>query len=121
MVEFALLMILLCSPANTFAEEPWGTDASLATHDSVKAKITPFDPFRQAILFHQTILSPADGPRSHFYPSSSEYAKQSITHWGMQQGLLLTFDRLMRENNEPWVYSVAELPSKIRLKYDPVP
>lgn len=119
--QYALLLISCCISSTTFSEEPWGKDASLTQTASIKVARSPFDPFQQAILFHQTILSPADGPRSHFYPSSSEYAKRAINHWGTQDGLLLTFDRLMRENNEPWVYPVAELPSKIRLKYDPAP
>jgi len=119
MVIFFLLL-LFTSP-NALADDPWGKDSALVKKSTFRPKESPTDPFQQAILFHQTILSQADGPRSHFYPSSSEYGKQALTHWGIQTGLLLTFDRLMREHNERWLYSVAVLPSKVKLKYDPIP
>jgi hypothetical protein len=114
-----LLFLSLCSTA--IAEDPWSKDASLIPISSSRSKEPPSCPFQQAILFHQTILSPADGPRSHFYPSSSEYGKKAIAQWGMITGLQLTFERLMRENNERWLYPVTELPSKVKLKYDPIP
>lgn len=103
-----------------YGEEPWGKDAFLLPRTKVQ-KSTPSTPLAQAISFHQRILSSADGPRSHFYPTSSEYGRKAIEQFGVGTGLLMTFDRLMRENGETWVYKVYRLDSKILRKYDPVP
>ena len=103
-----------------FAEEPWGIDASLVTKPVFKPVSTCFSPSLYLIRFHQRILSEADGPRSHFFPSSSEYTRQAIVMWGAGMGTVLGCDRLMRENNEQWLYRVK----KVRagpLKWDPVP
>ena len=115
------LPIILLTTCALFSEDPWGRDASLINENTPRAKPILAHPFQQAIVFHQTIISPADGPRSHFYPSSSEYGKKALLQQGTGMGLLLTCDRLMRENNAPWHYPVVELPSKVTLKYDPVP
>jgi len=50
------------------------------------------------------VISPADGPRSHFYPSSSQYTKDAMDKYGFFAGFLMGCDRLMRENNEEWIY-----------------
>ena len=73
------------------------------------------------IEFHQQVISEADGPRSHFYPSSSEYMKQAIAKHGMLMGFLMGCDRLMRENSDDGLYPLKQLKSGIVLKYDPVP
>ena len=68
---------------------------------------------------HQKILSPADGPRSHFVPVSSTYARGALKRFGWG-GLLLAFDRLMRENEEEWVYPPGERDGMV-VKSDPIP
>ena len=73
------------------------------------------------IEFHQQVISEADGPRSHFYPSSSEYMKQAIKEHGVLTGIVLGCDRLMRENSDEGIYPLTELKSGVVLKYDPVP
>ncbi len=73
------------------------------------------------IEFHQKVLSEADGPRSHFYPSSSEYARQAIKEHGIFMGIILGCDRLMRENGDTGIYPLVELKSGVVLKKDPIP
>ena len=72
------------------------------------------------IWFHQNVISPADGPRSHFVPSSSQYTLDAIRKYGFLKGYILGCDRLMRENREEWIYSKTMGPYCL-LKYDPVP
>jgi putative component of membrane protein insertase Oxa1/YidC/SpoIIIJ protein YidD len=101
--------------------EPWGKDADLRCAEtlpepaeySLSVRIA-----RQIILFHQNVLSPVDGPRSHFRPSSSSYMMQSMQKHGFITGFLMGCDRLMRENSDPWVYRNIEENGKL-FKYDP--
>lgn len=118
MVKTVFIMLFMSLLA--YSETPWGTDAFLVPKEQ-NTKKTPTTPLAQAISFHQHILSPADGPRSHFYPSSSEYGRQAIGRFGPCIGLIITFDRLMRENDERWVYKAYILNDQIIRKYDPVP
>jgi putative component of membrane protein insertase Oxa1/YidC/SpoIIIJ protein YidD len=112
------LLLGICSAA--WAEEPWGTDAALAKVTTPRPPTISFSPCLYLIRFHQQVLSEADGPRSHFLPSSSEYTRQAILYWGAAMGFVLGCDRLLRENNDPWVYRKT----KIRcgyLNWNPVP
>jgi putative component of membrane protein insertase Oxa1/YidC/SpoIIIJ protein YidD len=70
------------------------------------------------IRFHQNVLSPVDGPRSHFRPSSSSYMMQSMQKHGFIEGFLMGCDRLMRENSDAWVYRKIEEDGQL-FKYDP--
>jgi len=70
------------------------------------------------IRFHQTFLSPISGPRSHFRPTSSRYMQLAMKRYGFVQGLLMGLDRLMRENNEQWVYQKITVDG-FEYKYDP--
>lgn len=73
-------------------------------------KIEPFfpHPVTDLIDIHQRIISPTDGPRSHFLPVSSTYLRACYKRFGAL-GILLGFDRLMRENSEKWVYRCTEI------------
>lgn len=123
------LIFLIFSPVFLHAVpgyfEPWGKDADLndSTPQLVQ-KVKPNHSFavrvaEQIILFHQNVLSPVDGPRSHFRPSSSSYMMQSIQKHGFIMGFFMGCDRLMRENSDPWVYRTIETEGKI-FKYDPI-
>ncbi|MEI8365694.1 MAG: membrane protein insertion efficiency factor YidD [Parachlamydiaceae bacterium] len=112
----------------TLQADPWGKDADIACRraaypESPQHCSTPF--FGQAgellISFHQNVISPADGPRSHFIPSSSQYTLDAIRKYGFFEGVSMGCDRLMRENKEPWVYRYTIDPSGLAIKYDPVP
>ena len=56
------------------------------------------------IRFFQQHISPIDGVRSSFLPTSSEYTRQSIQKYGVLQGIALGCDRLLRENKGQWIY-----------------
>ncbi len=107
--------------------DPWGKDADLA-NCKTEHKITcikncsPLSEFGiKAIRFHQTVISPADGPRSHYIPSSSQYTLEAMRKYGFFQGFCMGCDRLMRENSEDWVYRKTCDGAGQIMKYDPVP
>lgn len=71
------------------------------------------------IRFFQIYISPIDGPRSSFYPTSSQYALEAIQKYGVLTGIGMGCDRLLRENHDVWVYDVTEKYGNPR-KLDPV-
>lgn len=122
-----LYFLFLCSScfANAvFSEkllEPWGSDSDLiqeferptfnpkslgnsssAPHYSIPSKVG-----QSMIRFFQRYISPIDGPRSSYYPSSSQYALLAIQRYGLLTGIALGCDRLMRENGELWIYKTT--------------
>jgi len=103
---------------------PWGKDADLALPCKQPCSPLPASWLAElgaaAIRFHQEIISPADGPRSHFIPSSSQYTLESMRKYGFFKGYMLGCDRLMRENNERWVYRYIVDERGNALKWDPV-
>lgn len=103
--------------------DPWGKDADLAMQkvDEIPKINNPLVKFAEVMIhFHQNNISKTDGPRSHFVPSSSQYTLEAIQKYGFFYGFLLGCDRLMRENNDPWIYSTTEGKYNT-LKRDPVP
>jgi putative component of membrane protein insertase Oxa1/YidC/SpoIIIJ protein YidD len=121
---FSCFYVLVCFLAEGY-EAPWGKDASLAT--ATLQEVPCSKPSTAAeigvllIRFHQEVISPADGPRSHYIPSSSQYTLEAMQAHGFFQGFLMGCDRLMRENEEPWVYRTTATPSRELMKWDPVP
>lgn len=109
--------------------EPWGKDADLAANkwnEPVCSKAKNHSSWLvqfgiKAIRFHQEIISPADGPRSHYIPSSSQYTLEAMCKHGFFQGYILGCDRLLRENDEEWVYRKIKAPNGYLLKWNPVP
>lgn len=105
-------------------EEPWGKDEGLAYHR--KSDIPPvphgFNPFTKTaevfINFHQHFLSPIDGPRSHFRPTSSQYMRLAMKRHGFLKGFIMGCDRLLRENKEEWVYR-KKVFDGVEYKWDP--
>ena len=123
-MRFRYLVLLLPFYLNAMPgyNEPWGKDSHLEL-PSEKAKDLPTESTavfisKKIILFHQRVLSPVDGPRSHFFPCSSRYMKMAMTQHGFIQGLLMGCDRLLRENKDPWVYRNVIIDNKL-VKYDP--
>ena len=119
-----LFLTFFLLPVCLFAEigyvEPWGRDAGLKVptqsppvKDSILVKMAA-----GIIHFHQNIISPVDGPRSHFRPSSSQYMLLSMQKHGFTKGFLMGCDRLMRENEDAWVYQTIYEDGKL-FKYDP--
>ena len=122
---FRTLLIALLFPLALLSDEPWGKDADL-TQKPVSALPTRPAPILGAVSealvhFHQRVISPCDGPRSHFIPSSSQYALDAIHTYGFLTGFGMGCDRLMRENKEEWVYRKALNGAHQTMKYDPVP
>ncbi len=105
--------------------EPWGVDSELVyierknPQPQVPQKHKGQLACKALIRFFQDYISPIDGPRSSFYPTSSQYALDAIQKYGVFQGISLGCDRLMRENSEEWVYERTDKYG-IERKVDPV-
>ncbi len=116
---FNLLVLLSTIPG---FHEPWGKDADLKYEVAQPQSPQSLSPFgylaEKLIYFHQRVISPVDGPRSHFRPSSSSYMLQAIRKHGFFKGYIMGCDRLLRENSDPWVYRTAVIDGKI-WKTDP--
>ena len=103
--------------------EPWGRDSDLIPTSS---RIPPLPKksglmtklAEHTILFHQNIISPVDGPRSHFRPTSSRYMLLAMRRHGFIKGYLMGCDRLLRENKEEWVYRTKTIDGEV-YKWDP--
>lgn len=119
-----LLILMMLSPSPAFGN-PWGKDADLAKKTPVVGKKEPASILARlgvkAIRFHQEVISPADGPRSHFIPSSSQYTLDAMNKYGFIVGFTMGCDRLMRENNDDWVYRKTCDGAGHLMKWDPVP
>ena len=123
----SVITFLLCLQSlSLYAEvnfSPWGKEASMAyspkTKDAKPAESSAG--FDEIIDFHHNVVTHADGPRSHFKPSSSAYMQEAIRKYGFFTGFSIGCDRLMRENNDPWVYQVTKTRDGDWLKLDPVP
>lgn len=48
------------------------------------------------IGFYQKYLSPLTGPTCRFYPSCSQYSKESLERYGLVKGIRLTVLRLLK-------------------------
>lgn len=121
LIAVACLISLSC-----YSEGPWGKDADLVLpicpvcvpqycETPIIGKIGEV-----LIRFHQEVISPADGPRSHYIPSSSQYTLDAMRKYGFFKGVMMGCDRLMRENNEPWIYPTVIGPDGTKMKWDPV-
>lgn len=128
-MRFKLLSFFLLVTTVLFAQDrfslPWGKDADLSHTVSQEIKEKPkSSPLiylaTKAIRFHQEVLSPVDGPRSHFKPSSSQYMLLALQKHGFLKGVCMGCDRLLRENNDAWVYQQIDVNGTL-YKFDPVP
>jgi hypothetical protein len=102
---------------------PWGPDMEFLKEAKNLPKPALLRPAqktcRSMIRFFQVYISPIDGPRSSFYPTSSQYALEAIQKYGVLKGITMGCDRLMRENKELWVYPTTNKYG-IERKLDPV-
>lgn len=115
---FLFLSSLFSSPGYF---EPWGKDSDLKPPSAPKKKEKVSIATRVAdrvIQFHQQVISPVDGPRSHYRPSSSQYMHSAMHRYGFLKGFIMGCDRLLRENDEKWVYRTIQTDDGI-FKYDP--
>jgi putative component of membrane protein insertase Oxa1/YidC/SpoIIIJ protein YidD len=125
---FRCLLGFLALTSFSVYADPWGKDADLANRapiciskpSSIKTPI--IGPLGEALLhFYQTQITPIDGPRSHYLPSSSQYTREAMQKYGFFQGFLLGCDRLLRENDEEWIYPKTLDAQGCEIKWDPVP
>ena len=123
---FLSCMALSIAPLySTYAEKPWGCDSDL-TQEAIAKKMpahkavkNPFVLFGKAMVgFHQKVLHPIQGERSHFRPTSSHYTLQAIKAHGFFKGFIMGCDRLMRENEEAWIYPTRIIHGR-KWKWDP--
>jgi uncharacterized protein len=124
-INFFLLLSLMVF--SILRADPWGKDADLV-HPTVIGPPPISSPSSlltcwgiKAIRFHQEVISPADGPRSHFIPSSSQYTLEAMRKYGFFKGFTMGCDRLMRENEEKWVYRKTRDGAGCEMKWNPVP
>jgi uncharacterized protein len=102
--------------------EPWGADSELVYTKSKKEAPPLSLPQKLShflISAFQKHISPIDGPRSSFFPTSSRYTWEAIQKYGVLIGIALGCDRLMRENDELGFYPIV-LKEEVQRKYDPV-
>lgn len=119
-----LFKLFLLLPLTCFAS-PFGKDADL-----VQCRVEKSTPCsssgigvsvsRALIRFHQEVVTPIDGPRSHFLPSSSQYTLDGIEKYGFIKGWILGCDRLLRENDDPWIYPTCLNDRGERYKRNPI-
>jgi putative component of membrane protein insertase Oxa1/YidC/SpoIIIJ protein YidD len=121
-MRFKIVYLLIVG--NTLFADPWGKDADLIKQkprkqqervDHIGINISTI-----LIRFHQEVISPIDGPRSHFRPSSSQYTLDAIQKYGFLKGFFMGSDRLLRENDDPWLYPKMQDEKNDVFKWDPV-
>jgi putative component of membrane protein insertase Oxa1/YidC/SpoIIIJ protein YidD len=110
--------------------EPWGKDENLrgspTRTKNPYAHLYDTPPNRSPLVygmdllvqFHQNVISPVDGPRSNFRPTSARYMLLAMKRHGFIKGYLMGCDRLIRENSDPWVYRKKEIAGVV-YKWDP--
>lgn len=127
MSNMSIFSVLCLMHAFSLYADPWGKDADLCRPKSsaqhpIACQTAILGPLAELLIsFHQEVISPCDGPRSHFLPSSSQYTLQAMRKYGFYQGFTMGCDRLMRENDDPWVYRTTIDASGKKMKLDPVP
>lgn len=124
-VSLCLIFLFTSLPCFAF---PFGKDADLA-YFKMEPEECPSPPCsgnigvalsRALIRFHHNVVTPIDGPRSHYRPSSSQYTLDAIEKYGFIRGWVLGCDRLLRENDDPWIYPTMIDEHGDRYKSDPV-
>ncbi len=129
-LTLSLLSLKLNGAPSSFSEstiEPWGSDHDLrrqkmgqTTKESIGGTLSMGQKSCRAMIrFFQNYISPIDGPRSSYYPTSSQYTLEAIQKHGVLTGIAMGCDRLMRENGDVWVYELTDRYGMLR-KIDPV-
>ncbi|NGX56136.1 MAG: putative membrane protein insertion efficiency factor [Candidatus Anoxychlamydiales bacterium] len=121
--KMRFFFIIIFLPSFIFSKgyiEPWGKDSNLKITEKKEKRKSSFltKAFDKVIVFHQKVLSPVDGPRSHFRPTSSRYMQLAMQRYGFFKGYIMGCDRLLRENKEAWVYRKIVI-DNIEYKFDP--
>jgi len=122
-MRFAFLLLCSALFAGGGYYIPWGDDGTLALPPRKEEKLPATNTIsvkaaEKIILFHQNVISPVDGPRSHFRPTSARYMLVAMQRYGFIRGAVMGFDRLMRENSDEWVYRTRVI-GDTEYKWDP--
>ena len=98
-----LLGLVLASPAHA---EPWGPwdQPSDERAQSAEPPAGASLPFMAAIRGYQLVLSNQDAAACPMFPSCSRFSMEAFARYGPIQGLLMTTDRFLRENDEAHVH-----------------
>ncbi len=121
-----MILFFLIFPSLLLAD-PFGKDAGLVNAPKCDECVAcpssniAVSLSRALISFHQEYVTQIDGPRSHFRPSSSQYTLDAINKYGFLKGWTLGMDRLLRENDDPWIYSKIKDERGDIYKWDPIP
>lgn len=123
MKKLSIIFIFLTSMVFTKPgyHEPWGKDKELCSCSKTEEEINQNIPSKMAnsiISFYQNVISPTNAPKSAFRPTSSRYMQLAIKRYGFIKGYLMGCDRLIRENDDKWVYRTIEIDNK-KYKFDP--
>lgn len=124
-MDFKKLLIVLL-PFFIFAkdpfQDPWGKDTVLLKKESssvIQQKKNIGTKIANGVIrFYQKNISPANGPKSNFRPTSSKYMELAIRRYGFIKGFVMGCDRLMRENADPWIYRTIDINGST-YKFDP--
>jgi putative component of membrane protein insertase Oxa1/YidC/SpoIIIJ protein YidD len=122
MKKILLLVIFPLVVLSYSFEEPWGKDSNLTYFPKKKEEEPKLSVLTQIahkiIIFKQKVISPVDGPRSSFRPTSSKYMQLAMKRYGFFKGYIMGCDRLLRENDEKWFYRTISI-NGVDYKYDP--
>jgi uncharacterized protein len=123
MKKFLLIFFLPLYLFSSYSfEEPWGKDSDLCQKKSdpssqkelsILTKIA-----HSVIVFKQKVISPVDGGRCPFRPCCSRYMQLAMERYGFFKGFVMGCDRLLRDNDEKWIYRTVSI-NGIDYKYDP--
>ncbi len=89
----------LISPAHASTWGPWDRPATSPASRS-EAPSGMSLPFMGMIRGYQLILSTQDAASCPMYPSCSRFSMEAFARYGPVQGLLMTADRFIRENDD---------------------
>ncbi len=99
-----ILPLIFFQPPTVNAEEPWSVSEK---NPILKEKITGWRSYHEPnsyiigiVRFYQKFLSTPAGPRCRMYPSCSRYSVEALQKRGTLTGIIMTFDRLIREGEE---------------------
>jgi putative component of membrane protein insertase Oxa1/YidC/SpoIIIJ protein YidD len=94
-----LLGILIASPALAAPWGPWDQPVA-APASQPEAPSGMSLAFMGLIRGYQLVLSNQDAAACPMYPSCSRFSMEAFARFGPLQGLLMTTDRFIRENEE---------------------
>jgi len=96
---FVFVLLAMIPGQSTAADQMKGPFSQAGKEDSVADRPTSTVKWigKGAIQLYSKYVSPADGPRSPSYPTSTAYGIKAIERHGFWIGILLIADRLIHE------------------------